>query len=73
MKTKYLLGALALAIPTAAFAHEPATTAEHECCCCKEGEHGEMPCCEDSAEQTEGEHAEHAEHAEGGEGGESSH
>jgi len=59
MKTKYLLGALALTMSTAAFAQEPAPTPEAECCCCKDGEHGEMACCQDSAGQAEGSHAEH--------------
>jgi len=61
MKTKYLLGALALTMSSAAFAQEPAPTAEAECCCCKEGQHGAMACCEDSAGQAEGGHADHVE------------
>ena len=47
MKTKYLLGALALTMSTAAFAADPAPTPEKECCCCKKDEHGKMACCND--------------------------
>lgn len=65
MKISYLLGALALTMSTAAFAQETAPTADHECCCCKEGEHSEMDCCAKGGEQTEGGHADHAEHSEG--------
>ena len=61
MIIKYLLGAVALTMSTAAFAQEPAPTTEAECCCCKEGGNGEMACCEDHAGQAEGGHAEHGE------------
>lgn len=47
MKTKYLLGALALTMSTTAFAAEPAPTPKKECCCCKKGEDGKMACCKD--------------------------
>lgn len=47
MKTKYLLGALALTMSTAAFAAEPAPAPEKECCCCKKDEQGKMACCKD--------------------------
>lgn len=66
MKTTYLLGALALTMSSVAFAHETATTPEHECCCCKEGEHGEMDCCAEEGAQPESDHTDHAGHSEGG-------
>lgn len=56
MKTKYLLGALALTMSTAAFAAEPAPKPEKECCCCKKDEQGKMACCKDKAD---GGHADH--------------
>ena len=58
MKSKYLLGALALSLSTAAFAAEPAPTTEKPCCCCKKDEHGQMACCKEHGEQT-GVHAGH--------------
>lgn len=66
MKTKYLLGALALTMSTAAFAADPAPAPEKECCC-KKDEHGKMACCKEHAGQTGGDHADH------GEGGASHH
>lgn len=61
MKTKYLLGALALSMSTAAFAAEPAPAPapEKECCCCKKDEHGKMACCKEPAGQTGSDHAGH--------------
>lgn len=59
MKTKYLLGALALTMSTAAFAAEPAPTTEKECGCCKKGEDGKMACCKDNAEKSGDEHKDH--------------
>ena len=49
MKTKYLLGALALSMSTAAFAVDPAPAPKKECCCCEKDEHGKMACCKDKA------------------------
>jgi hypothetical protein len=59
MKTKYLLGALALAMSTAAFAAEPAPKPEKECCCCKKDEQGKMACCKDKAGNAGDDHAGH--------------
>lgn len=59
MKTKYLLGALALTMSTAAFAAEPAPAPEKECCCCKKDEHGKMACCKDKAATPGSGHADH--------------
>lgn len=61
MKTKYILGALALTMSTAAFAADPAPAPEKECCCCKKDEHGKMACCKDKAGQTGDDHAGHGE------------
>ncbi len=58
MKSKYLLGALALSLSTTALAAEPAPTPEKPCCCCKKDEHGQMACCKEQGEQA-GEHAGH--------------
>lgn len=66
MNTKYLLGAFAFTMSTAAFAHEAAPTADQECSCCKEGEHAEMDCCAEDGAQPEGDHADHADHSAGG-------
>lgn len=67
MKTKYLLGLLALTMSSAAFAADPAPAPapEKECCCCKKDEHAKMACCKDQAGQTG---ADHAGHGEGGSG-----
>lgn len=46
MKTKYLLGALALTMSTAAFAADPAPAPKKECCC-KKDDQGKMACCKD--------------------------
>lgn len=46
---KYLLGALALTLPTTAFAAETAPAPKKECCCCKKDEQGKMACCKDKA------------------------
>lgn len=59
MKTKYLLGALALSMSTAAFAAEPAPAPKKECCCCKKGEDGKMACCKDEAGKAGAEHQGH--------------
>lgn len=56
MKTKYLLGALALTMSTTAFAAEPAPTPKKECCCCKKGEDGKMACCKDKDAASVDEH-----------------
>ena len=58
MKTKYLLGALALTMATAAFAAEPAPAPKKECCCCKKDEQGKMACCKDKDEKSD-DHAGH--------------
>ncbi len=60
MKTKYLLGALALTMSTTAFAAEPAPAPKKECCCCKKDEQGKMACCKDKADD------DHADHEMGG-------
>ena len=59
MKTKYLLGALALTISSAAFAAEPAPEPKKECCCCKKDDQGKMACCKDKAGQSGDEHKGH--------------
>lgn len=59
MKTKYLLGAIALTMSTAAFAADPAPAPEKECCCCKKGEDGKMACCKDKGEKSGDEHKGH--------------
>ena len=58
MKTKYLLGALALTMSTAAFAAEPAPP-KKECCCCKKDDQGKMACCKDKADKAGDEHKGH--------------
>ena len=58
MKTKYLLGALALTMSTAAFAAEPAPP-KKECCCCKKDEQGKMACCKDKDAKSGDEHKGH--------------
>ena len=62
MKTKYLLGALALTMSTTAFAAEPAPAPKKECCCCKKDEQGKMACCKDK----DGKSEDHAGHDMGG-------
>ena len=57
MKTKYLLGALALTMSTAAFAAEPAPPKTE--CCCKKDEQGKMACCKDKADKAGDEHNGH--------------
>ena len=57
MKTKYLLGALALTMSTAAFAAEPAPPKKE--CCCKKDEQGKMACCKDKADKAGDEHKGH--------------
>lgn len=47
MKTKMLIGALALTLSGAAFAAEPSLTEPKKECCCKKGEDGKMACCKD--------------------------
>ncbi len=59
MKTKYLLGALALTMSTAAFAAEPAPAPKKECCCCKKDEQGKMACCKDKTEKPGEDHNGH--------------
>lgn len=59
MKNKYLLGAIALVMSTAAFAADPAPAPEKACCCCKQDEHGKMACCKDKAEKAGGAHHGH--------------
>lgn len=59
MKPKYLLGALALTMSTAAFAGDPAPIAEKDCCCCKKDEHGKMACCKDKDAKSGDEHKGH--------------
>lgn len=59
MKTKYLLGALALTMSTTAFAAEPAPAPEKQCCCCKKDEQGKMACCKDKAATSRDEHKDH--------------
>lgn len=59
MKIKYLLGALALTMSSAAFAADPAPAPEKECCCCKKDEQGKMKCCKDKAEKKGDDHAGH--------------
>ncbi len=58
MKTKYLLGALALTMSTAAFAAEPAPAPQKECCC-KKDEKGKMACCKDKDAKSGDEHIGH--------------
>ena len=58
MKTKYLLGALALTMSTTAFAAEPAPP-KKECCCCKKDEQGKMACCKDKDAKSGDEHKGH--------------
>ncbi len=58
MKSKYLMGALALAISTSAFAAEPAPAPKKECCC-KKDEEGKMACCKDKAATPGDEHKDH--------------
>ena len=62
MKTKYLLGALALTMSTTAVAAEPAPAPKKECCCCKKDEQGKMDCCKDKDAKFD----EHAGHDMGG-------
>ena len=62
MKTKYLLGALALTMSTTAFAAEPAPAPNKECCCCKKDEQGKTDCCKDKDAKSD----EHAGHDMGG-------
>lgn len=57
MKTKFLLGALALTMSTAVFAADPVPAPKKECCCCEKDEHGKMACCKDSAEKPSDDHA----------------
>ena len=59
MKTKYLIGAFALSMSSAAFATEPAPAPKKECCCCKKDEQGKMACCKDKAEKAEDNHKGH--------------
>lgn len=59
MKTKYLLGALALIISTTAFAAEPAPAPKKECCCCKKDDQGKMACCKDKDATSGHEHKDH--------------
>ena len=59
MRTKYLLGALALTISSAAFAADPAPEPKKECCCCKKDDQGKMACCKDKAGQSGDEHKGH--------------
>ena len=58
MKTKYLLGALALTLSTAAFAAEPTPAPKKECCCEKD-EQGKMACCKDKDAKSGDEHNGH--------------
>lgn len=58
MKTKYLLGALALVISSSAFAAEPAPAPKKECCC-KKDEAGKMACCKDKEAKSGDEHKGH--------------
>ena len=62
MKTKYLLGAIALTMFTTAFAAEPAPAPKKECCCCKKDEQGKMACCKDKDAKSD----DHAGHDMGG-------
>lgn len=57
MKTKYLLGALALSMSTAAFAADPAPAPKKECCC--KGKDGKMECCKDKDGKSGDDHAGH--------------
>lgn len=50
MKTKLIIGALALSLSGIAQAAEPPKP-QKECCCCKKGEDGKMACCKDKAEK----------------------
>lgn len=61
MKIRYVLGALALTMSTAAFAADPAQEPKKECCCCKKDEQGKMACCKDKAAGDD-----HADHDMGG-------
>lgn len=45
MTTKLIVAALALAIPSVAFAAEPPTAPKE--CCCKKDETSKMACCKD--------------------------
>ena len=58
MKTKYLLGALALTMSSTAFAADPAPAPKKECCCCKKDEQGKMACCNDKDAKSD-DHAGH--------------
>jgi len=53
MTNKYLLGALALTISSAAFAADAAPAPTKECCCCRKDEQGKMTCCKDKADKAE--------------------
>ena len=59
MKAKYFLGALALTMSTAAFAHDPAPALKKECCCCEKDADGKMACCKDKAAKSDDEHKGH--------------
>lgn len=59
MTIKYLLGALALTVSSAAFAAEPVPAPKKECCCCKKDDVGKMACCKDKAGQSGDEHKDH--------------
>ena len=58
MTIKYLLGALALTVSSAAFAADPAPAPKKECCC-KKDDQGKMACCKDKAGQAGDEHKGH--------------
>jgi hypothetical protein len=59
MNIKYLFGALALTMSTAAFAAEPAAAPNKECCCCKKDEQGKMACCKEKDAKSGDEHKDH--------------
>ncbi len=58
MTIKYLLGALALSVSSAALAADPAPAPKKESCC-KTDDQGKMACCKDKAEQSGDEHKGH--------------
>ncbi len=59
MTIKYLIGALALTVSSAAFAADPAPAPKKECCCCKKDDQGKMSCGKDKAKQSGDEHKGH--------------
>lgn len=59
MKIKYLMGALALAMSSTAFAAEPAPASKKQCCC-KQDEAGKMACCKEKGTTSGDEHKDHA-------------